>query len=142
MFSIERSLDSSLTIALLATLHHTGRLSGPLKMAITLRRRSLIRLILFAGCLVILRLFIVSSSSTRSTVTSLYGSDPTEIQKQGVFDLVSRGGKALDARKHKFLQVRMGRDERPDLFTNTIDDGVADYWDRFQKPLCVNHSDV
>ena len=107
-------------------------------MAITIRRRSLIRLLFFAGCLAALRFVFVSSSSPTSTVASLYGSDPKEIQKQGVFDLVSRGEKALDARKHKFLQVRMGRDERPDLFTNTIDDGVADYWDRFQKPLYVN----
>ena len=54
-----------------------------------------------------------------------------------MLDLVTRGEKALDARKHKFLQVRMGRDERSDLFSDLVEDGVADYWDRFQKPLCV-----
>ena len=60
-----------------------------------------------------------------------------QIQKQGVLDLVTRGEKVLDARKHKFLQVRVGRDERPDLFSETIDDGIQDFWDRYQKPLYV-----
>ena len=52
-----------------------------------------------------------------------------------MLDLVTRGEKVLDARKHKFLQVRMGRDERPDLFSDTINDGIMDYWERFEKPL-------
>ena len=106
--------------------------TGP--MAIALRRRSLIRIALFLGAIVLVRLFVGSSSSATS-VSSLYGSDPQQIQKQGVLDLVTRAEKALDARKHKFLQVRMGRDERPDLFSNTINDGIMDYWERFQKPL-------
>lgn len=84
-------------------------------MAIALRRRSLIRILFFAGIVVILRFLIVSPSSPASSVTSLYGSDPKEIKKQGVLDLMSRGEKGLDARKHQFLQVRMGRDDRPDL---------------------------
>ncbi|EKM51255.1 glycosyltransferase family 69 protein [Phanerochaete carnosa HHB-10118-sp] len=103
-------------------------------MAIALRRRSLIRIALFLGVIAIIRLFIGSSSSSAS-VTSLYGYDPQQIQKQGVLDLVTRGEKLLDARKHKFLQVRMGRDERPDLFSDTINDGILDYWERFQKPF-------
>ena len=49
-------------------------------------------------------------------------------------DYVTRSDKQLDARKLQFLQVRMGRDDRPDLFSNIIDDGVQDYWERFQKP--------
>ena len=104
-------------------------------MAIALRRRSLIRLLLLVGVVVALRFLVVSPSTP--TVASLYGSDPKEIKKQGVLDLMSRGEKGLDARKHEFLQVRMGRDERPDLFTTAIEDGLTDYWDRFQKPLCV-----
>ena len=108
-------------------------------MAIALRRRSLIRIALFVGVIILLRLAVGSASSSTS-VTSLYGSDPQQIQKQGVLDLVTRGEKPLDARKHKFLQVRMGRDERPDLFSDTISDGIADYWERFQKPLYVPRS--
>jgi hypothetical protein len=103
---------------------------------IALRRRSLIRILLFLGCILLLRVFVSPSSSTPS-VSSFYGSDPQEIQKQGVLDLVTRGEKLLDARKHKFLQVRIGRDERSDLFSDTIQDGITDYWERYQKPLCV-----
>ncbi|RPD59516.1 hypothetical protein L227DRAFT_628170, partial [Lentinus tigrinus ALCF2SS1-6] len=40
-------------------------------------------------------------------------------------------------RKYQFLQVRMGRDERTDLFKD--DDGVRDYWEWFQKPCILGH---
>ncbi|KAI0942409.1 hypothetical protein AcW1_003049 [Taiwanofungus camphoratus] len=33
----------------------------------------------------------------------------------------------------------MGRDDRPDLFSDIIRDGVLDYWERFQKPYIVGH---
>lgn len=103
-------------------------------MAIAIRRRSLIRIsILVAGAVLLKLLF--SSSSTGSSVSSLYASDPQEIQKQGVLGLVTRGETELDARKHKFLQVRMGRDDREDIFSSSVDDGALDYWERFQKPL-------
>ncbi|KAI0665487.1 cryptococcal mannosyltransferase 1-domain-containing protein [Trametes maxima] len=62
-----------------------------------------------------------------------------KIRKQNVLDLVTGADKQLDARKHKFLQARMGRDERPDLFADIIDDGVQDYWERFQKPYILGH---
>ena len=106
-------------------------------MAIALRRRSLIRILLFLGGVILFKILISQSSTT--SVSSLYTSDPQQIQKQGVLDLVTRGEKVLDARKHKFLQVRVGRDERPDLFSETIDDGIQDFWERFQKPLYVPH---
>lgn len=95
-------------------------------MAIALRRQSLIRIALFLDVIAVIHLF-VSSSSSSTSVTSLYGYDPQQIQKPGVLDLVTRGEKLLDVRKHKFLQVRMGRDERPDLFSDTINDGMVDY---------------
>lgn len=104
-------------------------------MAIAIRRRSLVRILLLLGCAVIVRFLVVSPSSPASSVASLYAADPQEIRKQGVLDLVTRGEKALDARKHTFLQVRMGRDEREDMLTDSVRDGVFDYWDRFQKPL-------
>lgn len=104
-------------------------------MAIALRRRSLIRIVIFLAGVALFRFII--SRSTSTSVSSFYGSDPEQIQKQGVLDLVTRGEKSLDARKHKFLQVRVGRDERPDLFSDTIGDGITDYWERFQKPLYV-----
>lgn len=73
--------------------------------------------------------------SHADSVPSFYGpGDPSEIRKQNVFDLVTGSDKQLDARNLPFLQVRMGRDDRPDLFSSLIDDGVQDYWERFQKP--------
>ncbi|THH27266.1 hypothetical protein EUX98_g6925 [Antrodiella citrinella] len=106
-------------------------------MAFPLRRRSLIRILLLAAFALFVRLIIFSPSSPASTVTSFYtASDPLEIQKQGVLDLVTRE-KTLDARKHKFLQARMGRDDRDDLFSGLISDGLRDYWNRFQKPYMV-----
>lgn len=106
-------------------------------MAFTIRRRSFVRILILLSVVVLLRLFVGSPSSTASSVASSFyrTTDPHEIQKQGVLDLVTRGEKVLDARKHKFLQVRMGRDDRPDLFSNVINDGIMDYWERFQKPL-------
>ena len=107
------------------------RMSG---MAIVIRRRTVVRVLIFAGLAFLFKL-LISPSSDASSVSSLYDSpDPTEIRKRNVLDLAFRSDKLLDARKHQFLQVRMGRDERPDLFKDIIDDGVQDYWERFQKP--------
>lgn len=104
-------------------------------MAFSFRRRSLVRVLLLVSFALFVRLFIFSPSFPAASVTSkFYASDPQEIQKQGVLDLVTGKEKALDARKHTFLQVRLGRDEREDLFSDVIRDGVVDYWERFQKP--------
>ena len=104
-------------------------------MAIAIRRRSLVRILIFAGFVLLVRFVVLCPSSpAASSVKSLYASDPQEIKKHGVLDLVTRGEKLLDARKHKFLQVRMGRDERDDLFSEIIKDGYMDYWERFQEP--------
>ena len=103
-------------------------------MAIIIRRRTVLRVLALAGFAFLVKV-LVSSPSSSASVASLYGpSDPKEIRKQNVLDIVTGADKQLDARKHKFLQARMGRDERPDLFTEVINDGVQDYWERFQKP--------
>lgn len=43
--------------------------------------------------------------------------------------------KYLDVSKYPFLQSRLGRDERPDLFDEEVTDGILDFWTRFQKPF-------
>ncbi|KAK7681993.1 hypothetical protein QCA50_014957 [Cerrena zonata] len=110
-------------------------------MAVSFRRRSLVRVLLLVSFALFVRLFIFSPSSPASSVTSKFytAADPQEIQKQGVLDLVTGKEKGLDARKHTFLQVRLGRDEREDLFSDVIRDGVVDYWERFQKPYINGH---
>ena len=102
--------------------------------ALVVHRRTLLRVLILAALGLLFKL-VVSPPSASSSVSSFYVSaDPKEIRKQNVLDLVTRSDKQLDARKHEFLQVRMGRDERPDLLADVINDGVQDYWERFQQP--------
>lgn len=58
-----------------------------------------------------------------------------EIQTHNVLERVTRPNKMLDANRHEFLQVRMGRDERDGMLSDMVQDGVEDYWERFQFPL-------
>ncbi|TBU28794.1 cryptococcal mannosyltransferase 1-domain-containing protein [Dichomitus squalens] len=107
-------------------------------MALAVRRRTVVRVLIFAVFALLVKLFVVSP--TDASVAALYGpADPKQIRKQNVLDLVTRSDKQLDARRHEFLQVRMGRDERPDLFSDLVNVGVQDYWERFQKPYILGH---
>lgn len=92
-------------------------------MAIVVRRRNVTRVFWVVTLAILARLLFFSSSKTESP----------EIRRQGVLDLVARSDK-LDVQKYDFLQVRIGRDERPDLFSNIIQDGLDDFWQRFEKP--------
>jgi hypothetical protein len=96
-------------------------------MAIVIRRRSLVR---YAGAgIALLTLRWLFFSSTHEDSRTIH-----EIQEQSVLDYVQIGGSALDVQRHRFLQARMGRDERPDILDTYIHNGLEDYWDRFQKP--------
>ena len=92
-----------------------------------LRRRSLSRILIILLIPLGLHFYLKSSWFTTT--------DPSEIQENNVLDIVTGSGDLLDARKHKFLQVRIGRDERSDMFSDVISNGLLDYWARFQKPL-------
>ncbi|KAI0776851.1 cryptococcal mannosyltransferase 1-domain-containing protein [Trametes elegans] len=108
-------------------------------MALIIRRRTVLRVGALAALALLLNVLVRSPSSSAS-VSSLYrSSDPKQIRKQNVLDLVTGADKQLDARKHNFLQARMGRDDREDLFSDVINDGVEDYWERFQKPYILGH---
>lgn len=89
-----------------------------------IRRRSLTRLLWLIGLALLARAFFFSSSKSQSP----------EIRRHGVLEYVAGTDKHLDVQKHDFLQVRMGRDERPDLMSDIIDDGVDDFWTRFELP--------
>ncbi|EPQ53174.1 hypothetical protein GLOTRDRAFT_63852 [Gloeophyllum trabeum ATCC 11539] len=104
-------------------------------MALTLRRRSLTRLFFLGVFIILVKVFLWSPSS--SSVYP-YSQDPYQIREANVLDLVARSGKALDVQRHKFLQVRMGRDEREDIFSDLVRDGVQDFWDKYQKPYILN----
>lgn len=61
--------------------------------------------------------------------------EPKEIQSHGVIERVLLTDKYLDVHKYPFLQHRTGRDDRTDLFDKEVNDGVMDFWTRFQKPF-------
>lgn len=98
-------------------------------MAMSLRRRSFTRILFVVTLGIFLRITFFSSSSIPASPT-----DPLEIREQNVLERVTRPDKTLNVQKHKFLQVRMGRDERGDLLGDVVRNGVLDYWERFQKP--------
>lgn len=94
-------------------------------MAITLRRRTLQRIFFFGVFVVFLRLVLPRSNPE----------EVHEIKEHGVLErVVPFSGSSLDVKRHKWLQARMGRDERPDILDTYVFNGIRDYWDRFQKP--------
>lgn len=96
-------------------------------MAYGFRRRNLTRIFILLSAAILIRLATSSKSSSSKTKTH-------EIQGHGVLDFVHGSEYALDARRHAFLQSRVGRDEREDLMSDIVRNGVDDYWERFQKP--------
>ena len=96
-------------------------------MAFNIRRRNLTRVVLALGFALVVRFFVVSS-------TPSYSPNDHEIQGSNMLDLVSRPDNVLDVRRYKFLQSRVGRDEKPDLLGDIVTNGVKDFWERLQKP--------
>ena len=91
---------------------------------ISVRKRNLTRVFWAAAAAILIRVIFFSGSSDESK----------EIRGNGVMDYVKRTDKVLDVQRYDFLQVRMGRDERDDIFGETIREGIEDYWERFEKP--------
>lgn len=101
-------------------------------MAISVRRRSLGR-VFFAFLLIF---FVrVLFFSTPSVPTLARQAKDVEIQEQGLFEGI---GTNFDVQSHSWLQSRMGRDERQDIFSGVVRDGVDDYWERWQVPYMIS----
>jgi hypothetical protein len=96
-------------------------------MALGFRSRNLKRIFILVAAAILFRLATSSRSSSSRKKSH-------EIQSHGVLDFVHGLENALDARRHSFLQTRVGRDEREDLLSDIVRNGVDDYWERFQKP--------
>lgn len=90
-----------------------------------LPRRGLTRLFLGGAALYIFKTLFFSSP----------GGAPHEITAHNVLDRVTNADRTLDVQRHKFLQARLGRDERPDLLSDWVSNGALDFWQRFQLPL-------
>lgn len=88
------------------------------------RRRSVGRLLVFIILGFIFRSIFRSGSASGD-----------EILEHNVLErVVTRSDKTLDVQRHPFLQARLGRDDNEDLLSGVIKDGVADFWEHFQKP--------
>ncbi|KAG7085763.1 hypothetical protein E1B28_003304 [Marasmius oreades] len=107
-------------------------------MAIPLLRRrvSFVRLCFLVGVLVFFRLTFFSSSHSSSH--SFSTSHSHQIEEHNFIERNTRPDKSLNVQKHKFLQARMGREERDDWLNPVIRNGMEDYWDRFQLPYILN----
>lgn len=99
-------------------------------MALSFRRRNLSRLLFFFTFVLFIR-FLFFSSSTSTTSRS---SSDHQIKRHNFIERATRPDKSLNIQKHKFLQARMGRDEREGILGQIILNGVNDYWQRFQEP--------
>ncbi len=98
------------------------------RMALSLRRRSLSRLLALVAAIFLIRLLFSPSETSSRTSSSL------EIEQHNFIERATRPDKTLNVQRHKFLQARMGRDERTDLLSHVVRNGVNDYWERFQMP--------
>ena len=101
-------------------------------MPLTLRRRNFSRLLFLFAFAFLARLIFFPSSSSSSSKPSL--SSDHEIKRHSFFERATRPDKSLNVQKHKFLQARMGRDEREGILGQIIQNGINDYWERFQEP--------
>jgi hypothetical protein len=105
-------------------------------MALSFRRRSLSRLVYIVIFAIAVRLGVSFFSSSTSS------HDELEIREQNYLDRIkvpgvgpfNGAGGILDVQRHKFLQVRLGRDEREDMLDKEVRDGYLDYWQRYEMP--------
>ncbi|KAJ7283595.1 glycosyltransferase family 69 protein [Mycena rebaudengoi] len=102
-------------------------------LSLALRRRSLSRIVFFACCAFIVRWLFFSPPSSSAAAYAAH-----QIREQNFIERATRPDKSLNVQKHKFLQARMGRDERDELMGDVIRNGVQDYWERFQMPYIVS----
>jgi hypothetical protein len=102
---------------------------------ISFRRRSLSRLFFVTIALFFIYIFFFPSSSS-SSVGTRGGKSLVDhrIKEHNFIERATRPDKSLNVQRHPFLQARMGRDERDDMFTELIYNGMQDYWERFQQP--------
>ncbi|KAF8332331.1 glycosyltransferase family 69 protein [Cantharellus anzutake] len=98
-----------------------------MSIVISFRRRSWFRaLYLLIGFFVLRWVFFSPESDT-------------EITRHNVLERVTGGfDKVLDVQKYPWLQMRIGRDESPDMLSDFVDDSTKDFWNRFQLPFMDN----
>ena len=101
------------------------------RMAVSLRRRSITRLVYITTAILLAWFFLGPSSNQSRQVKS---EEDYKIREHNFIERATRPDKSLNVQRHPFLQARMGRDERDDVFNDLIFNGAQDYWERFQLP--------
>lgn len=94
---------------------------------VTFRRRTLSRLLLFCVVSFFVKVFFFPPPPPPRVHSH-------QIKGHNFIERATRSDKSLNVQRHPFLQARMGRDEKEDIFSNLIRNGVRDYWERFQLP--------
>lgn len=98
-------------------------------VAVAFRRRTLTRLLLLVALY-----FLIHFTFFRSERPKAFKSQSHQIQRHNFIERATIPDKSLNVQRHPFLQSRMGRDEKEDIFSNLVRTGVRDYWERFQRP--------
>ena len=96
---------------------------------VAFRRRTLLRFLLLAVVSLLIRFTFFPSQEPE-----VLKSQSHQIQGHNFIERNTRPDKSLNVQRHPFLQARMGRDEKEDIFSNLVRTGVRDYWERFQRP--------
>lgn len=99
-------------------------------MALVIRRRTLYKFFFAGLATLFVKLVFFPSSSTSMQNRS----NSHQIQHHNFIERATRPDRSLNVQRHPFLQARMGRDDREDIFSDLVRNGVRDYWERFQLP--------
>ncbi|KDR66171.1 hypothetical protein GALMADRAFT_81191 [Galerina marginata CBS 339.88] len=102
-------------------------------MAVTIRRRTLSRIFFFGVISLFVKLAFFPSQQPPKSASNSH-----QIQGHNFIERATRSDKSLNVQRHPFLQARMGRDEKEDIFSDLIRNGMRDYWERFQLPYILN----
>lgn len=125
----DNSSQSTPAFLLVPPIHRPGDM-------LSLRRRSISRLLFFAALLFFVYVFFFSSSSSSldAAKRKRKGRGDYQIKEHNFIERATRPDKSLNVQHYPFLQARIGRDERDDIFNELIYNGQQDYWERFQMP--------
>ncbi|TFK68893.1 glycosyltransferase family 69 protein [Pluteus cervinus] len=102
-------------------------------MAVLWRRRSLSRIFYIVVFGTFVR-FAFYPTQTPAPVSSR----AHQIQEHNFIERATLPDKSLNVQKHRFLQARIGRDEREEVLGRVIQSAIHDFWGRFQLPFIMS----
>ena len=97
--------------------------------ALSFRRRTLLRFLILVAVSLLIRFTFFPDQQSKALKSNSH-----LIKGHNFIERATRPDKSLDVQRHPFLQARIGRDEKEDIFSDLVRTGIRDYWDRFQRP--------